>query len=389
LKILIVTIEPPLPFSTAAAKWFYVLINELRARGHEVVCISTCSKKKDMEEARKLFPNENELKLFSFPSKRNFIKKMISLIKPFSYMFSDECLIEIEKQIQNGSEVIHIEQLWAGWGIPKKFRPISLLNIHHLVTIDLEERKRNNLRDYYEYFQTERAEKNLISKFYFHRFFTERLSLKSKNWKNIQSKKEVVIPFSLDKDLYPFITDYERTRDLSIGMIASMGWHPGKSAAHTLLKSIHPKLIKENDQIKLFLAGWNARIELKDFIGQEGVSIEENVKSVRDFMNKLKVFVYIPSKGSGMKIKVLEAMLFGIPVITTTEGIEGLPAKNGIHALISDDLETLYSYTKKLLDDDELANQLRKNARTLIETYCDKKIIVDQLETLYTTIRGH
>ena len=47
--------------------------------------------------------------------------------------------------------------------------------------------------------------------------------------------------------------------------------------------------------------------------------------------------VYAPSRGSGMKIKILEAMAFGVPVVTTSEGVEGFPAVDGVHAGVCED----------------------------------------------------
>src|SRR3982751_6629935 len=70
LRIVLVMIEPPLPFGNAAARWFYVLLKGLVERGHHVTALAACSKPAEMEQARGLFPAPGyDLRLFPFPSR--------------------------------------------------------------------------------------------------------------------------------------------------------------------------------------------------------------------------------------------------------------------------------------------------------------------------------
>ncbi|MFZ4713419.1 MAG: glycosyltransferase family 4 protein [Bacteriovoracaceae bacterium] len=385
MKILLVTIEPPLPFSTAAAKWFYVLITELEKRGHEVVCFSTCSRVKDQEEARKIFPEE-KLKLYSFPKKRNFLNRVGSILRPYSYMFSKEFLQDLSQECQKDYDIIHIEQLWAGWAIPDSVYDKSLINVHHLVTIDLEETKKTNFSAWYEYKQTVRAETILLKKFFHHRFFTSRISAKAHQLGKLPQGQKTVVPFSLDANLYPFKLPTLESK--KIGMIASMGWYPGKSAALNLLQSVYPEVQREIPEVEVHLAGWNAKAELLSYVGQTGVHIFENIPQVESFFHSLSVFVYLPSRGSGMKIKVLEAMMYGIPVVTTEEGLEGLPAIHGIHAMIATNSSQAAKYTIELLNDKKKSQGISAMARALIESHCGKEKVVSEIEKIYKDIKG-
>lgn len=386
MKILVVTIEPPLPFSSAAAKWYYVLIHELQQRGHDVTCLSACSKPSDITAAQEIFLDRKKFKFFPFPNDKRLRKKIRSVFRPFSYMFSTDFLKNLQIELENDYDIIHVEQLWAGWVIPPHCIKKTLINIHHLVMIDLEMRDRDSLRSRYEYFQTKRAETLLMKKFRYHRFFTSRLKEKASTFLEINENNLKVVPFSLNSELYPIKQDILST--LKIGMIASMGWYPGHSAAFRLINSIFPKVSSQMEEVILAIAGWGAKKELADFIGKKNIEISENLPLVQDFFHSLTVFVYLPSRGSGMKIKVLEAMLYGIPVVTTSEGVEGLPAKNKIHAFIVENDEEAIQATIELLKDIKLREKIRNNARQLVEEYCDKKKVVDELETIYKTING-
>ena len=67
--------------------------------------------------------------------------------------------------------------------------------------------------------------------------------------------------------------------------------------------------------------------------GAAGVEIRSDVPDAQPFFRELDVLVYAPAVGSGMKVKVIEAMALGTPVVTNSQGIEGLPATDGVEAV--------------------------------------------------------
>jgi hypothetical protein len=69
LRVLLVLIEPPLPFGHAAGRWFYVLLKGLVQRGHRVTAFAVCGKPGEMAAARDLFPSpEYDLRLYPHPA---------------------------------------------------------------------------------------------------------------------------------------------------------------------------------------------------------------------------------------------------------------------------------------------------------------------------------
>jgi len=84
-----------------------------------------------------------------------------------------------------------------------------------------------------------------------------------------------------------------------------------------------------------------------------------------------------------MKIKVLEAFGYGVPVVTTSEGVEGLPAIDGVHAGVCEDDAGLIQRTVELLKNVESQNRQRSAARQLLELHCGPKPTVDAIEAIY------
>src|SRR5258708_34871271 len=147
MKIVIVTPATPHPFGDTAAKWLYVLVRTLLEDGHQVSCITVSEEKdailRDAEARLSPFAARHNLRFLAIPMKTSTStlgRKFRSLRQPFSeLLYSDGFLDALNRELREGYDVLHLEQLWAGWaGLD---RPRSLLNVHHFEVIDWEERR--------------------------------------------------------------------------------------------------------------------------------------------------------------------------------------------------------------------------------------------------------
>jgi glycosyltransferase involved in cell wall biosynthesis len=91
------------------------------------------------------------------------------------------------------------------------------------------------------------------------------------------------------------------------------------------------------------------------------------VPSTLPFLHDARVALVPLRIGSGSRLKALEAMAAGRPVVGTTIGLGGLAYQAGTHALVADDPAGLAEATVRLLRDDALAERLAAAARTLVE----------------------
>jgi hypothetical protein len=166
-----------------------------------------------------------------------------------------------------------------------------------------------------------------------------------------------------------------------------MGWYPTHSAAVRLVTRLWPEIKKQVPAARLQLVGWGARSALADYLGMPDVTIEENVPDTQPYFERTAVLLYAPGRGSGMKIKILEALGYGVPVVTTAEGVEGLPAVDGVHAGVCEDDDGLIDRTVRLLLDSDAQNHQRTAGRALLESHCGPKPTVDAIEAIYTRMR--
>ena len=113
--------------------------------------------------------------------------------------------------------------------------------------------------------------------------------------------------------------------------------------------------------------------------------IEEDVADIIPYFRRLDVLLYAPAHASGMKVKVLEAMALGVPVVTNEEGVEGLPVEDGTHVGLAEDDDGLVERTVTLLESQERRCRQADCARTLLETHSSSAATMDATEDHYKT----
>lgn len=377
-------IEAPVPFGNAASRWSSVLLKGLVARGHHVSAFAACSKASEMAEAARLFPKSSyDLQCYPFPNRRGVQGKLATVRRPYSYMFSPDFRSSLQRTIDDGVDIVHVEQLWTGWCCLQE-RSRTLMSVHYLASIDLADVKGGGIRGLVGRTLMKRAERRLLRSFNFFRACSSRLVPPITT---INPQADVVnVPLGLESSLYRYVPDGGAPAVPTVGLIGTMSWYPSYSAAVRLITRLWPAIKRRVPSARLRVGGWSARSALKDYIGQADVEIVEAVSDVEFFFSGLSVFLYAPARGSGMKIKVSEAMAFGVAVVTTHEGVEGLPAEHGIHASIADDDEALIDCTVRLLEDASARNRQRAAGRALIETHCSPERTVTAIEEAYSRI---
>ena len=70
--------------------------------------------------------------------------------------------------------------------------------------------------------------------------------------------------------------------------------------------------------------------------------------------------------GSGIRMKILEAASRGVPFVTTTVGVEGIPVENGVHCFVADTPGDFFEAVVKL-QDTELRRRFAVNANQLVK----------------------
>jgi glycosyltransferase involved in cell wall biosynthesis len=135
------------------------------------------------------------------------------------------------------------------------------------------------------------------------------------------------------------------------GLIGTAVWPPTANAVERLLTSVWPRVLERRPDARLLLAGFGMEREAFAHLPDlPGVEWRGTVSSATDFLRELGLLLYPLGRGSGAKIKVLEALALGVPVVTTPEGAEGIGSGDGLVVDVDDG--ALADATVVLLTDD-------------------------------------
>jgi glycosyltransferase involved in cell wall biosynthesis len=137
-----------------------------------------------------------------------------------------------------------------------------------------------------------------------------------------------------------------------------LGYKPNIDAAERLAGIILPRIRQRLPTAKLVLAGRYPKPAVKALTGLQGVDLVENPDDMRPLLSRAHLSIIPLSAGGGTRIKVLEAMAWGIPVIATPLAVEGLDLVENEEVLLSDSDERLADMAIELcLDRARMANQ--------------------------------
>ncbi|HWZ46209.1 MAG TPA: glycosyltransferase family 4 protein [Candidatus Saccharimonadales bacterium] len=380
-RIVIAMVEPPLPFGNAAARWFYVLVKGLVERGHYVTAFATCSKTSDIEEAKRVFPSPAyDLRCYAHPVRAGLAAKWETLRRPYSYMFSPELRRDLQAELSKDFDILHLEQLWSGWlGLGHTQRAlVSVLNLHG---IDMA--SGGPIRARVARRLALQGERVLLRRFSRIRTLTPFLT--ECVHKISPSATIHTVPLGMDTSLYEFVPPARRPHPPVVSLIGSFDWRPTWAAGMRLVTRLWPAIQEACPDARLQLAGRKALSLRRDLLEHQlnGVTIIENVPEILPYFRNTDVLLYPAQWASGMKVKVLEAFAWGTPVVTTSTGVEGLPARDGVHAGIAEDDLGLIERTISLLRNSATREHQCAAARELVENYCSPGCTLDALEAVY------
>ena len=381
MRVVIAMVEAPVPFGKAVGRWYAVLLQGLVARGHRVTAFAACSDPGQRAEAARLFPAPSyDLRLYDFPERRGMVSKLETLRRPHSYPFGDALRADLARELAAGFDVLHLEELWAGW-LGLRHIDKALVNVFCLARIDQELTRPPTWRGRLTRRLTFAAERRLLRSFKHFRVNTPRVAAEIRR---VNPHANVATnPFGFDASLYPYAPDAARPPSPIVTLIGSMGWSPSHSAALRLLTRLWPEVKRRVPAARLEIVGWSAHVALRDFLHLPDVTIAENVPDARPHFERASVLLYAPERGSGVKVKVLEALAYGTPVVTTTEGNEGLGGTDGVELGVADDDAGLVERTVALLNDSAAQERQRAAGRRLVERVGDPAAALDALEATY------
>jgi glycosyltransferase involved in cell wall biosynthesis len=173
-----------------------------------------------------------------------------------------------------------------------------------------------------------------------------------------------VVPNGVDLGSDGFSAD---SRDPNMLIMAGiMGWPPNAHGARFLARRVMPRVWSERPTARLWLVGRDPRADVSSLAGDR-VIVTGRVPDVGPYRRRAAVEVVPLFAGGGTRLKILQAMAAGTPVVSTAVGASGLELLAGEEVCIADGPDDMATAILQLLDDRSRAATLARTARRRVE----------------------
>jgi glycosyltransferase involved in cell wall biosynthesis len=159
----------------------------------------------------------------------------------------------------------------------------------------------------------------------------------------------------------------------------SVTYQPNHNAVAYFVRDVWPLIRQQFPQATFTVTGSFHNVDIRDLAAQPGVHFSGHIPSVAEALQKCCALVVTLRVGGGTRLKILEAMALGVPVISTSKGAEGLNLQDGEHLLIANTSEEIAEAVSRLFQDVELRHRLVIAARKLVEQEYDWQVIGGRL----------
>lgn len=164
--------------------------------------------------------------------------------------------------------------------------------------------------------------------------------------------------------------------------IGSFDWMPNLQGMKWFVEEVMPALTKQIPDLRLNVAGKKIPQEVINY-QSPNINIVGEVPDAKSFMLANGVMIVPIISGSGIRIKILEAMALGKCVISTTIAAEGLGLTNGENVLIADDVDGFVKCLNDCMSSEILTKQVGKKAYQFVRNKYNNRSVIEQLLHYY------
>lgn len=184
--------------------------------------------------------------------------------------------------------------------------------------------------------------------------------------------------------------DYLQKPSTPINLLwmGSFWWYPNAEGALWFVRDILPRIRDKLDELNVHIhfLGAAPPDELKAVHDGKHVFVHGFVDSLKEVLDKTHLLFVPLLSGGGVRVKILEAMSNGIPVISTMKGCEGLGTSDGVNIIIRDTAEEFATGLVQMINDGKLREKISVAGRVLLNEKYNLAKCIEEKDRLYQMI---
>jgi glycosyltransferase involved in cell wall biosynthesis len=186
------------------------------------------------------------------------------------------------------------------------------------------------------------------------------------------------IPICIGPEEKAFIELVPRPR--AITHLGTMFWPPNIEGVLWFAQKVFPRVLAQVPDARFVIAGKNppqkvrklqvpssGQLTVHNAQPETSVVITGYVADPATYLRQSAVFIVPLHAGGGMRVKILDAWCWGVPIVSTTIGAEGIAVRDGENILIADTVEAFAQAVVRVLQEPALGERLRRNGRRWVE----------------------
>jgi polysaccharide biosynthesis protein PslH len=284
-------------------------------------------------------------------------------------------------------DVLHLDQLWmAPYGMASRCVPHRVLDQHNavflvpqrLAAVERNPLVRRVLR--HEASRLHAFERNACSTF------------DTVSWVTAEDRRAVDQTYERQADRYPVIPIavdptaqqcLRRTSPYRVTFLGGLHWPPNSEGIDWFLQHVWPTVVSRTPSAVLTIIGKGGAEAAPRWRRSSSIEVTGYVADPTRYLAETAVFIAPLRSGAGMRVKILDAWCWGLPVVSTTIGAEGLQAIDGENLLIADQPAAFAAAVLRLLQHTQLASGIAARGRETVESLYDWRTVYRAWDDVY------
>lgn len=201
--------------------------------------------------------------------------------------------------------------------------------------------------------------------------------------------KLTALPICVDPGARPPLP--RRDREPRIIHLGTMFWPPNVEGVLWFANEVLPLIVQQVPDACFTIAGKQPpesvqRLALDGAPLARHVEVTGFVPNAEPLLASSRVFVTPVRAGGGMRVKIIDAWQWGLPLVSTTIGAEGIATRPGENILLADEPQPFADAVVRVLTDADLAQRLRANGRAWVEAHYDWRSVYPRLNAIYQAL---